>query len=88
MHDFDFTYDMTSQSSESLSIKRQQLMSLIEIAKTTFDSAQKPVYDIRVIAEELAKTYNLDFDANMTEEKFKALADAIQKEQQQFTMTQ
>lgn len=69
MRDITFSYDMTSQSSETLAIKRQQLQSLLEIAARTTDFWGTPIYDIEKIAIELAKTYNLDFSATMTPER-------------------
>lgn len=81
MNDFDFSYDMTSQSSETMAVKRQQLMSLLEIAARTVDAAGKPVIDVRAVAAELVKTHNLDFDAILSEEDIAKMMKDVQAAQ-------
>lgn len=73
MKDFSFSYDMTSQSSQNLAIKKQQLQSLLTLAQSSMDFGQMPVLDAQKIALELAKCDNLDFDVEMTPEKIEAV---------------
>lgn len=83
MKDFDFTYDMTSQSSQNLAIKKQQLQSLLTLAQSAMDFWQMPVLDAQKIALELAKCDNLDFDVEMTEDKIKEVLERAEKIRQE-----
>ena len=79
MKDFSFSYDMTSQSSQNLAIKKQQLQSLLTLAQSAVDFGQMPVLDAQKIALELAKCDNLDFDVEMTPEKIEAVLERAEE---------
>jgi hypothetical protein len=61
---------MTSQSSESKAIQRQQLQTALQTAQTLTDAGGIPVFDVVSIAKKWMETFNLDFEAEMTQEKY------------------
>lgn len=71
INDFDFSYQIVGASAESKAINRQQLMSVFQMASSLVDNAGNPMIDARAVGMELLKTFNLDFDAEMTLEKMK-----------------
>ena len=70
IRDFDFNYEMTSNSSENMIIKREQLMSLLDKQDKTLDVNGNQTMDIRKIVAEVLKTFNLDFEGELSEAEY------------------
>lgn len=85
MNGFVFNFEMVSQSSENLSVRRQQLTSALELANNAVDAAWAKILDSRPIAKELLKTYWLDLEWELSYEEiqkmmvdFKKIQDSLQ----------
>jgi len=77
--DFDFNYEMTSNSSENLAIKREQLLSLLDKQDKTLDVNGRQTLNIRSVVGELLKTFNLDFDSELSPEEWEKLTMEFEK---------
>lgn len=73
IRDFDFNYEMTSNSSENMVIKREQLLSLLDKQDKTLDVNGIQTMDIRKIVSETLKTFNLDFDWELTVQEYEKM---------------
>jgi len=73
---------MTGLSSENMAVKRQQLMSALELAQKTTDAAGAPVLDVRPIAKKLLETYGLDLDGELSYEELQQLLADFKKVQE------
>jgi len=82
LQDFDFDFEMLSEKSKNETVKRQQLMTLLQMMPSMVSAAWTPLLDAKDIAVKLLRSFNLDEDTLMNPEKMIQLIQDQMKIQQ------
>lgn len=70
INDFDFQFEMLSMKSQSLSVEREQLMQLLQMAGAFTTPDWRQLLDMQKVLDRLLETFNFDSNLKLDPEEF------------------